>query len=76
MEHKPKTINISPDEKRHTICEACKLRKTNLSIYSNHLQKYDLLIYTSIYTQQNKLRKSQKTMQHKNTKANNYSIFI
>ena len=29
-----------------------------------------------IYTQQKKLRKSQKTMQHKNTKANNYSIFI
>ena len=31
---------------------------------------------TFIYTQQNKLRKSQKTMQHNNTKANNYSIFI
>ena len=30
----------------------------------------------SIYTQQKKLRKSQKTMQHKNTKENNYSIFI
>ena len=30
----------------------------------------------AIYTQQKKLRKSQKTMQHKNTKANNYSIFI
>ena len=29
-----------------------------------------------IYTQQKKLRKSQKTMQHKNTKANNYSNFI
>ena len=28
------------------------------------------------YTEQKKLRKSQKTMQHKNTKANNYSIFI
>ena len=28
------------------------------------------------YTQQKKLRKSQKTMQHKFTKANNYSIFI
>ena len=28
------------------------------------------------YTQQKKLRKSQKTMQHKNTKVNNYSIFI
>ena len=30
----------------------------------------------SLYTQQKKLRKSQKTMQHKNTKANKYSIFI
>ena len=29
-----------------------------------------------IYTQQKKLRKSHKTMQHKNAKANNYSIFI
>ena len=29
-----------------------------------------------IYTQQKKLRKSQKTMQHKNTKAKNYTIFI
>ena len=29
-----------------------------------------------LYTQQKKLRKSQKTMQHKNTKANNYLIFI
>ena len=29
-----------------------------------------------IYTQQKKLRKSQKTMQHKNTKEKNYSIFI
>ena len=28
------------------------------------------------YTQQKKLRKSQKTMQHKNTRANKYSIFI
>ena len=28
------------------------------------------------YTQQKKLRKSQKTMQHKNTKSNNDSIFI
>ena len=28
------------------------------------------------YTEQNKLRKSQKTMQQKNTKANNYSFFI
>ena len=28
------------------------------------------------YTQQKKLRKSQKTMQLKNTKAYNYSIFI
>ena len=28
------------------------------------------------YTQQKKLRKSQKTMQHKNTTANNYSNFI
>ena len=28
------------------------------------------------YTEQKKLRKSQKTMQHKNTKANNYLIFI
>ena len=28
------------------------------------------------YTEQKKLRKSQKTMQYKNTKANNYSIFI
>ena len=30
----------------------------------------------SKYTQLKKLRKSQKTMQHKNTQANNYSIFI
>ena len=29
-----------------------------------------------LYTQQKKLRKSQKTMEQKNTKANNYSIFI
>ena len=29
-----------------------------------------------LYTQQKKLRKSQKTMQHNNTKGNNYSIFI
>ena len=29
-----------------------------------------------IYTEQKKLRKSQKTMQHKDTKANNYLIFI
>ena len=29
-----------------------------------------------IYTQQKKLRKSQKTMQLKNTYANNYSIFF
>ena len=29
-----------------------------------------------MYTEQKKLRKFQKTMQHKNTKANNYSIFI
>ena len=28
------------------------------------------------YTQQKKLRKSQKTMQHENIKANNYLIFI
>ena len=28
------------------------------------------------YTQQKKLREFQKTMQHKNTKANTYSIFI
>ena len=28
-----------------------------------------------MYTQQKKLRKSQKTMEQKNTKANNYSIF-
>ena len=34
------------------------------------------LDFNYIYTQQKKLRKSQKTMQHKNTKANNYSIFI
>ena len=29
-----------------------------------------------IYTEQKKLRKSQKTMQHKDTKANSYLIFI
>ena len=29
-----------------------------------------------IYTEQKKLRKSQKTMKHKNTKADNCSIFI
>ena len=29
-----------------------------------------------LFTQQKKLRKSQKTMQHMNTKAINYSIFI
>ena len=28
------------------------------------------------YTEQKKLRKSQKSMQHKETIANNYSIFI
>ena len=28
------------------------------------------------YTEQKKLRKSQKTIQHKNIKAYNYSIFI
>ena len=28
------------------------------------------------YTQQKKLRKSQKTIEHRNTKANHYSIFI
>ena len=28
------------------------------------------------YTQQKKFRKSQKPVQHKNTKANNYSIFV
>ena len=33
-------------------------------------------IYIYIYTEQKKLRKSQKTMQHKDTKANNYLIFI
>ena len=31
---------------------------------------------TYIYTQQKKIRKSQKTMYFKNTKANNYPIFI
>ena len=30
----------------------------------------------AIYTEQKKLRKSQKTMQHKNSKANNFSFFI
>ena len=30
----------------------------------------------SKYTEQKKLRKSQKSMQHKETIANNYSIFI
>ena len=31
---------------------------------------------SNIYTQQKKLRNSQKTTRHKNTKANNYSFFI
>ena len=34
------------------------------------------LKFPYIYTEQKKLRKSQKIMQHKNTKANNYSIVI
>ena len=41
MEHKPKTIYISTDNKRHAICEACKVRKTILAIYFYYLQKYD-----------------------------------
>ena len=41
MEHKPKTIYISADNKRHAICEACKVRKTILAIYFYYLQKYD-----------------------------------
>ena len=39
------------------------LNNKNCKKKKNHLH---------IYTQQKKLRKSQKTMQHKNTKANNY----
>ena len=43
-----------------------------------HLKSKDELLIANVsnYTEQNKLRKFQKTMQHKNTKANNYSIFI
>ena len=37
---------------------------------------YFMLFTLVLYTEQKKLRKSQKTMQHKDTKANNYLFFI
>ena len=50
------------------------------SIVTQFYQKTEhLFVFYSVghsYTEQKKLRKSQKTMQHKNNKANNYSIFI
>ena len=56
--------------KNFPACKELKLASTVLPA------KSDSDIMFCLYTEQKKLRKSQKSMQHQETIANNYSIFI